>query len=594
MTFALRSSLHAVGRYQRSIIKAAFAICLGFTLGGFLIYHPAGSDALQNLAAEYTEHWSGQSGITYHTDYKHEGKHLSHEEQLELLTLYKKFIKEDIFDPIIADEHIDQCPLLNNGAHYHGGKKKGHYNGPLKESYAMDDVYTKQKLLEYLKLSDEEMGYITKSHEYIMQHLPKKFPDKLMDLFESKQNKNGYVYVGGGKFNYLALLALKALRDTGAVYPAEIILPTAADFDVTLCNTMFPILNARCVVLEEYLPPETKGRVSKYQTKSAALLVNSFQNVLLLDADNMAIKNPDYLFNNAPFTTHGLITWPDMWRRSTSPLFYDIAGIEVDVTKRARNSYEHVVKDGNAKEHGYSPDWALSFHDSEGAVPEASTESGQIMVNKKTHLHTIFLSLYYNFHGPSYFYPILTQNSHGEGDKETYITAAHVLGQPYYQVEEYPRDFHRDHAKVQRGTQRTILAIGQYDPVVEAQQANVEKQDAWTAYKYSNPRSHWEYKIWNDSELLFLHCNQPKLYAWDLIRKNGARGFKNLKGERQRLYDGLLDQLHGYDYESKLVGILEWFWCEHPSRVNGLPDFDDTQICKELQEQKKWLGENLY
>ncbi|KAK7679537.1 Golgi alpha-1,2- mannosyltransferase [Cerrena zonata] len=49
--------------------------------------------------------------------------------------------------------------------------------------------------------------------------------------------------------------------------------------------------------------------------------------------------------------------------------------------------------------------------------------------------------MYYNYYGPDYYYPLLSQGAAGEGDKETFIAAAHKLKLPYYQVKEFNREF---------------------------------------------------------------------------------------------------------------------------------------------------------
>jgi alpha 1,2-mannosyltransferase len=65
-----------------------------------------------------------------------------------------------------------------------------------------------------------------------------------------------------------------------------------------------------------------------------------------------------------------------------------------------------------------------------------STESGEVLVSKKTHARTLLLATYYNYWGPSHYWPLLSQGAAGEGDKETFLAAATAMQQPFHQVSE--------------------------------------------------------------------------------------------------------------------------------------------------------------
>ncbi|CAM9010297.1 unnamed protein product [Wickerhamomyces anomalus] len=516
------------------------------------------------------------------------------DEKINHISNFKNFINDEIFKPISQESNIKKVSSLNHKHHYVGGKKSGHFAGPVKENYQQDPIYTKEFLLKFLTLNPKEVQLMKKSHSTMVKSLPKKFPDVLTSNFQP----NGYVYVGGSHFNYLVLLSLKSLRASGSVFPVEVLIPKMVEFDVELCNYIFPLYNAKCLVIEDFITKETSKKINKYQMKSIALLINSFKNVMLLDSDNMILKNPDYLFLNEPFKSKGFISWPDLWRRATSPFFYKISGVSINDYKKIRNSYWHILK---KQFHDIKPDWLYSYHDFEGTIQETSSESGQLLINRETHAKTIFLSTYYNFYGPDYYYPLLTQNSHGEGDKETYISAAHALGQTYYQVEEFARDFHKNHHRVKFGRQRDIIGIGQYDPMIDYNRSTLmtleeSKRNDVDQFKYSSGHSIWEYKIWNQSELMFLHCNWPKLYTWDLIKSKGIRSFKNAKGKRQRLYDGLINELGGKrDFELEIVGYMKWYFCEHEDlQIRGVFNIDYDAFCVELGEHYKYLEKNVF
>lgn len=47
--------------------------------------------------------------------------------------------------------------------------------------------------------------------------------------------------------------------------------------------------------------------------KVAALLHCSFDEVLLLDADNIPLFDPSYLFSDRLYRQHRNLFWPDFW-----------------------------------------------------------------------------------------------------------------------------------------------------------------------------------------------------------------------------------------------------------------------------------------
>ena len=83
----------------------------------------------------------------------------------------------------------------------------------------------------------------------------------------------------------------------------------------------------------------------------------------------------------------------------------------------------------------------VPFHDLQGSIAELSTESGQLIINKHTHGKTILLALYYNFYGPNLFYKLFSLGEQGEGDKDTFVAAAVVTRQDYYQVKSFIKTF---------------------------------------------------------------------------------------------------------------------------------------------------------
>lgn len=75
-----------------------------------------------------------------------------------------------------------------------------------------------------------------------------------------------------------------------------------------------PVLQA---LLDEFGPVHLRQihdeRVTGFYVKAHALYYSRFTNVLMMDADNFAIRDPSSLFSSAPFKKHGAVFWPDFW-----------------------------------------------------------------------------------------------------------------------------------------------------------------------------------------------------------------------------------------------------------------------------------------
>ena len=50
--------------------------------------------------------------------------------------------------------------------------------------------------------------------------------------------------------------------------------------------------------------------------------------VLFLDADNIAVRDPSPLFTSPGYNATGALLWPDYWERSAAPDIADILGLD--------------------------------------------------------------------------------------------------------------------------------------------------------------------------------------------------------------------------------------------------------------------------
>lgn len=296
---------------------------------------------------------------------------------------------------------------------------------------------TYENLHSCLHLTDSQLKNLKSKHSEFVERVSKFLAKNKRIAIDSFANEAGIVTVGGGKFSVLSLIMIEMLREKGSQLPVEVIIPPSDEGDVEFCAALTD-LNAKCVFFSDVIPKKLIKQIpiKGYQFKIIALLISSFKKVLFLDADNLPLVNPDQLFEQPVFLETGLVIWPDIWGRVTSPAFYQLAGVDVNLDIRAR----YMGDDVSPTSRFQNPKWTRSdivssvpLHDLEGAIPDPTSESGQLLVDKTKHLSTLLLAAYYNFHSEWYF-RLLSQGTSGEGDKETFIAAAHVLKEPYYQV----------------------------------------------------------------------------------------------------------------------------------------------------------------
>ncbi|KAI5951260.1 hypothetical protein KGF54_004334 [Candida jiufengensis] len=473
------------------------------------------------------------------------------------------------------------------------------------KSEHLEGPKTKKALLSRAKMSDEVVAELKRKHKRVVESLPNSIPNVMY-----KKDTTGAVFIGGARFSWLTYLAILSLRETGSKLPIEVIMPIRDDYEKEkeYCDVLLPELGARCVIVPDELGETTvKGRkLFAYQFKSIALAISSFQNILLLDSDNMLVSNPDVVFQSRLYQRYGMITWPDYWKRTIYPKYYDIADIQVNDHKRLRYDrfplYEPINSHGalNVKSEDEVP-----FHDLEHAVPDLSTESGQLMINKATHGRTILLSLYYNIYGPDIFYKLFSLGEQGEGDKDTFVTAATVNQQSYYQVKSFiksPGYFDKD-GKFQG------VAMAQKNPLVDEQLFNdiivdyFEKlgrtMSVADQIKRLDALAQDDFNSHNGVPIFALHCNHPKLDPLDYMTKENIYDSTENK-LKYRLYDKLhydkiiksdtgQEKIIKTDFEFEQWLHMKDVLCLKKLQFEHFKKSDIDRVCEFINNQVEWL-----
>lgn len=424
-----------------------------------------------------------------------------------------------------------------------------------------DPYATRGKPVNHISISDQDVNSLKGSHA--------QFRGSLEDFHVEEEVKKlysgtGIVTVAGGEFFAPSIVGIRMLRQSGSTLPVEVFLADWSEYEPKICEEVYPALNARCIVVTDYVLPDVQEQrvsglpsITHFQLKALALLLSSFEQILYLDSDSIPLVDPQSeLFSRPPYTHTGFIGWPDFWLGTESPIFYTIAG-----------------KGG----------------DFPSDLPQTSSETGQLLVDKKRHLRTLLLATYYNVWGPEYYYPLLSQGGMGQGDKNTFETAAIVLEIPYYRVitpvkslgrmdggqfkgsgmvQFHPTDDYRKYGK--KATQSSSTsASSTVSGAANATQLSAHAP-LHASFDEKKRRRQVAQALGNDDPSIrpaFIHANTPKMNAGHLVDE-GDLNDKN-SGESLRLWGSKEDQekLFGIDLEKKVWAEMVRSGCDLENAV---------------------------
>lgn len=384
---------------------------------------------------------------------------------------------------------------------------------------------------DLLHMNSLQMEAITEAHDAYLQSI-----QEIHVPFNA--GTRGIVSTAGGAQMPIFMVTLRMLRRTGCSLPVELFVGFN-DHDPYLCDKVLPMLNARCVQLEDYLGLDKTQGIAKYQFKSFAITFSSFEDILFLDADDYPIANPEHFFTKEPYISTGLVTWPDFWASSASKYLFQIQNRTVPLMNEL-----------------------------------SSTESGQLLISKRSHGKALLMSLYYNYYGPGYYYPLMSQGGPGEGDKETFIAGAEVVSAPYYQVKKGV-----DTAGYYVDGKYHGVAMLQYDPTDDY---NIETAEL-------RPR------------LFALHHNYPKLDPVELFSDKEIEGaaVNHVTGEFHRLIgdEKVTLERFGRDVEREMWEEMRYVACDLGTKLAYWHSKPSTRgrkgTCEMVQEYQKTIFGSL-
>ncbi|RLN53817.1 hypothetical protein BBP00_00009189 [Phytophthora kernoviae] len=157
------------------------------------------------------------------------------------------------------------------------------------------------------------MSFENNQRDFLQQNdLSTTKSDKAVVVSGAKMEKpksfsRGIAYVVYEQLLLSVYAAIRALRSTGCKLPIELW------YREEETNTSHPLLQELTGKYGAYLRVIQDSRAIKFYTKLYAVFYSAFDNLLLLDADNFAARDPTYLFATEVYNDTGAVFWPDFW-----------------------------------------------------------------------------------------------------------------------------------------------------------------------------------------------------------------------------------------------------------------------------------------
>ncbi len=216
-------------------------------------------------------------------------------------------------------------------------------------------------------------------------------------LFEATANrKPGYpadrfqgrgivVCAGGRRYFTNAWICAHILRHLGCKLPIQFWHLGDREMTDEMRQLVSP-LDVECVDAFRHPNAEYTRTLNGWELKPFSVIHSPFREVLFLDADNVTVRNPEFLFESREYRETGAVFWPDFSRLGADRTIWKVCGVP--------------------------------FRD------EPEFETGQILIDKERCWDALHLTMHMNEYSDFYY-------RHIHGDKETFHLAWRKLDQPY-------------------------------------------------------------------------------------------------------------------------------------------------------------------
>ena len=210
------------------------------------------------------------------------------------------------------------------------------------------------------------------------QRLSRAVVDSLLPSLNECDGRGIVICGGGDRLFANAFVCIKMLRHVGCRLPVQLWhLPNEVD---DVMRELVAPLGVACIDASEVEARiRRKARIlNGWELKPFAILGCPYEEVLLIDADNVPVMDPTRLFDARPYREAGAAFWPDFGRLDADREIWAICEVP--------------------------------FRD------EPEFETGQILVNRRRCWRALWLTMHYNEHS-DYYYRFV------HGDKETFHMA---------------------------------------------------------------------------------------------------------------------------------------------------------------------------
>ena len=180
-------------------------------------------------------------------------------------------------------------------------------------------------------------------------------------------------------------MTLSELRRQGCRLPVEVWYLGSDEMTAEMA-ALLARFDAKCVDATEVRKKNPVRILNGWELKPHSILHSRFAEVLFLDADNVPVQDPEYLFGCGEYAAHGAVFWPDYGRLAPHREIWRICNVP--------------------------------YRD------EPEFESGQIVVDKRRCWRELQLTMHLNEHSDFYY-------DYVHGDKETFHMAWRMLRTEY-------------------------------------------------------------------------------------------------------------------------------------------------------------------
>lgn len=220
----------------------------------------------------------------------------------------------------------------------------------------------------------------------------------------------GIVLCAGGDVYFpCAWVCIRMLRRAGCTLPVELWYRGRREMTPRMIALLEPY-GVTCIDAYEVARRQPYRRLDGWEMKPFAIAWSRFAEVLYLDADNVPLRNPEFLFETDAYRGAGAVFWPD---RYSGP----------------GTGFEWLRREA----------WELC------GVPyrlEPEIEAGQLVIDKRRCWPALTMTLHLNAHSDFYY-------AYFYGDKDTFHLAWRRIGTPYALVPFPPRTLGASAAIVQ-------------------------------------------------------------------------------------------------------------------------------------------------